>query len=89
MSEAVNYQGNILGNIHFSRDRKSYVMVFEKRADLERLLGLFPDDRINMSGANMTFSTFKERYLKKINVFYTSVESYLEKESDSLIPSRV
>jgi hypothetical protein len=88
MGDYIEYKGEDLGNIHFSRDNK-LILVMNGTESLETLLKLEPSEILNISGTQKSYEKFREEVLLKTETIYTSPGTYLRNETEFPIGIRV
>ena len=83
MSNHVSYQGKDLGEIKPDEHHK-LVFIADGLESLDTLLGLEPEDEIELEGkGRMPYEIFRDKHLKNIKAFYPTMDDFLLKNYEA------
>lgn len=80
MGDLIEYNGAVLGNLHF-REEGGWILAMENVSALEILLGLQPSDTIKIEGKEEAYENFRKEILEKTHTIYTSQKDFLSSEA--------
>lgn len=81
MGDNIEYQGEILGTLHFNK--KGFMLVTDGIKSLDRLLNILPSNMIYINGEERRYFDFKRNIFDKLKGLYLSEEDYIKSNSNN------